>query len=290
MVRICLMLCFVVLSGSFYGKNLSKVDASTVYKELFRDYETSTVKDGSYKFQRRGTLPDAVVYIKKGKGAYKKTPLPSSGVWSNGKQAVYIRDGALYKYVYSKRKEVRLKKLSASMADGCYVSAGYDNQIFVTRGSFDDWKYWTYRYNLKTGSWKMVKSNCAICAQSGKYVVAQNEFRSDVSPYPITVYKITSSGLKKERKLTSKGFAPTYVGSKLYYVSYTDESMKTCRLYRCNANGSKKKMLKKFTAPGEWGCVYVTDITSKSCRVIMNFSEEYKYTYATGKMKKLRDL
>ena len=269
-----------------------RTEAATAYTKLWADYDTRVVKNGKYYLKIDEGSQKTLIAAKKA-GPYKETPIDFYGAFANGKQAYYVRENVLYRYTFSSGKEKKVKKLSASGDQKYHVSAVYGSQVFLTKTSFDQWKYWTYSYNTKSGKLKMAVRNCAISSQNGKYVVAQNEYRSDVSPYRVTVYKITSSGLKKVKKLGENCHAEIYVKGKLYYAEYPDKYvrpdayMEKVILYRCNPDGSGRKKLGTFTRSGQSGEVMVSKITSKYCYVYKD-QRAYKYTYKTKKLKKVR--
>lgn len=259
-----------------------RTEAAAAYVKLWSDYDVQAVKNGKYYLKIDESTRTTLIATKKS-GPYKETPMDFYGAFANGKQAYYVRENILYKYVFSSGKESKVKKLPAS---GYQVSAVYGSQIFLTRGSFEQWKYWTYSYNTKSKKLKKAVSGCAISSQNGKYVVAQNEYRTDVSPYRATVYKITSSGLKKVRKLGENCHAETYVKGKLYYAEYPGNYMDKVILYRCNPDGSGRKKLGTFTTSAKYGEVMVSKFTAKYCYIYKE-SQTYKYTYKTKKLKKV---
>lgn len=281
-----LFLCAIVVVGLTMGKPVYAASSSD-YQQLFSgtsDYEKIPEKHGEYYFKY---LNGKVYMSKKKSSDYKETPLEYTS-YLNGKQAYYISDNVLYRYTFSNMKATKLKKMPVKKDYYFYLSGVYGNQIFITKSSFDEWTYWTYRYNTKTKELKNIKKNCNIVNRQGKYVVAENSYRSDVSPTPVTLYKITSSGLKKIKKLTERGFNSVFVDGKLYYTEYTDVYMKKVTLYRCNSNGKGKKALGTFTSSSEYGQVLIQEITSKKCTVYIMDEGLYEYTYSTKKLKKIK--
>lgn len=262
-----------------------RTEAAAAYADLWADYDTRAVKNGKYYLKIDDSFQKTLIATKKS-GPYKETPMSTYGVFANGKQAYYVRENILYKYVFSSGKESKVKKLPASGDQYYQISVIYGSQIFLTKGSFEQWKYWTYSYNTKSKKLKKAVSGCAISSQNGKYVVAQNEYRTDVSPYRVTVYKITSSGLKKVRKLGENCHAETYVKGKLYYAEYPGKYMDKVVLYRSNPDGSGRKKLGTFTTSAKYGEVMVSKFTAKYCYIYKE-SQTYKYTYKTKKLKKV---
>lgn len=283
-LRLLTLVCFVLLAGIISGK--AKVQAASEYERLFEgDIDPDDpVKHGKYYFKYSGK--DDNIYIsKKKKSGYKKIPV-EYGAFVNGKQAYYVREGKLYKYVFSTGKEVKLKSLSQKNYASWYISTVYGGKLYLTRSCFDEWNVSTYTYNTKTKKFKKVQKNCEIINRYGKYVVSQDEFRSDVSPYRITLWKLTSSGLKKIKKLTSRGFNTVFIDGKLYYTSYAEDLMKKVTLYRCNIDGTQKEKLAIFETEDEYGMVIIEAIRADRCTVGMP-DGDYEYIYETKEMKKI---
>lgn len=285
-LRRMMLVCSLVLAVCLLsGLGAVKTEAANGYTKLWDSNTGNSVfKSGKYYFKYDPYAGKILMSTKKDSG-FRRTPI-SFDACSNGNQAYYTRNKVLYKYVYSTRKESKIKKLPASGDQGYSISTIYGSQIFLKKSSFDQWTEWTYCYNTKTGKLKMVMSKCSISDRCGKYVVGKNEFRSDVSPYKLTLYKITSSGLKKVKTLSARGFGECFVDGKLYYTHYTDIKMKNAVLYRCKANGSGKKKIAEFKSSSEYSMVTVFNITSKKCSVYKD-GKSYEYTFATKKLKPL---
>lgn len=273
---ICLLLC-----AGIFGKKSLNAEAAD-YKQILTGASTIE-KSGKYYLK----IQNGSYYVSKKKSSgYKKTPI-AERAFSNGKQVYYIKENVLYKYVLSSKKNTKLKKFKKVNDDYYFISTIYGSQIFVTRGSFDAWKYWTYMYDTKTGKTTKVLSNCDLVARYGKYVVGEKEYRTDVSPDTCTLYKITSKGLSKIRTLTSYGKNATFVGGKLYYTAYSDIYMDKATLYRCDAKTGKSEVkLGSFRASEKYTGIYIYDITSKNCTVYKD-NKAYRYTYKTKKLREI---
>jgi hypothetical protein len=219
-------------------------------------------------------------------GDYTVTGIPAySTIFGNGKQAYYIYYNTLYQYNYATRERTFLKTLKASGDESFFISSIYKGKIYMTKSSFDKWKFWTYSFDLKTKKQKLLKSNCNIWNRYGKYVVSQDAYRTDVSAYPITLYKITSKGLSKIKTLTKNGRYESLIKGKLYYSVY-NKVMTKVTLYRCDANGSHRKKIKTFTAKAGNGLILICKATNKYCIYQTDSTTYYRYTYATKKTKK----
>lgn len=277
-----LALCLVIVTGMLSPAYGLDAKASSGYQKLL-DYSSPETKIGNYYFKSINNM----IYIAKKGETYKKTPIVSYGSMGNDTHAYYVRNKTLYKYTYASQKEALLKKLPVSGDENINISTVYKNQIFLTKDSYQKGKLWTYCYNTNTKALKKVKNNCKINAHYKAYVIGQNDFRTDIDPYPMTLYKITSSGLSKVKTLTSYGRSGTFAGNKVYYTAYPKKhSMKETTLYRCSLNGKNKKKIASFKASGTNGRVTIGEITSKNCKVVIN-DKQYLYTYSTKKLKKL---
>jgi hypothetical protein len=248
------------------------------------------IKNGNY-YVKYDSSTSKVLISTSEDGPYQETPMVY-GAFGNGKIAYYCRNNVLYSYTYGSGKETKLYKLKASGDDGFWVSAVYGNQVFLSKSSFDQWRFWTYRYNIKTGKVKKLRNDCNITAQSGAYAISMDEYRTDVSPYPLTVYKMTKTGLKKVKTLTNYGRSEQFYNGILYYTVYPKGTMKKATLYSYNPKNGKKKKIATFKADVEdkygYGEVYVLKATDKYCEVYqVATGTNYRYTYATKKMTKI---
>lgn len=278
-----LLVIGLIMLWAFFAGGMYAEAAADEYKPLFgENYKLGeSVKCGKYYFKY--STKDYKVYVAKSKkGPYKKTSI-SYQSYTNGKQIYYVSENRLCKYVCSSGKETKLKKLP----DNKYwkLSLVYGGKVFLTGENFDEWSLQTYVY--KISSKKLSKAaNVSIITNSGKYVLTQDEYRSDVSPYQTSLYRITANGMKKVKTLSKRCFGCRFVGDKLYYTDYGGDYMEKVTLYKCNRDGSGKKKLAFFETDSEYGAIYVTEITSKYC-VIMKDDATYRYTYKTKKLKKI---
>jgi hypothetical protein len=278
----------VLLAAIFAVVSFGSVEAKAAaqYKRV-AVYNDTTVKHGQYYFTRdneKGT----VSISKEKDGEYTETPISSTFLYSDGKQCYYMDNNyVIYNYKYKTGKNKKLKKMKED-GDAVYTIGGvYKNYIYVNKSSFDRWRLWTYTYNIKTGEYRKIATDCSVSDISGGYVVGCNEYRSDVSPYKITLYKIKSDGSFKKVKVISKyGYQGDFVNGKLYYLIYPQNSLKETTLYRANEDGSSAKKIVTFKSNNKYGEVMVYDITAKNCYVYKD-GTTYLYTYKTKKLKKV---
>ena len=276
---------FVLAALLMPGTGRNRAEAAD-YRMLQDDYDNpgSVITSGNYYFKRDAVTDQLMISTQKN-GDYQLTPM-EYGIWANGRQAFYVRRNVLYKYVFSSRRETKVKTLPASGDQFYRISTVYGRRIFLTKESFDQWKFWTYTFDMKTAKFKRVMSNCNITDRYGKYVVAANEYRSDVSPYRISLYKIIPAGLTKVKKLSSYGFKEGFINGKLYYSSYPRGSVGNTTLYRCNPNGSNRKKLASFATDEAFGEVFISEVTSTSCNVFI-YGKTYRYDYETKQMTEI---
>ena len=262
-----------------------EVQAATPYKSLAEivpsDVNPNVKQYGAFWFKNSGG------YLYYG-SSYTGTDAYAGHVydsWTDGSKILNISyDGYLQQITCKTGISKKLKKLpgyqQAGEGDSWSISAIYGKRVYLTRGSFNKWKQWTYLYKLNSGSFKKVKSNCAIRTSGGKYMVGEKQYHTDVSAVQQDLYKSTKSGLKKIKRLAKWGLNTQIVGKKIYYISYTDKSMRKGTLYRCNLNGSKRKKLGTFTITQQYGQLIAREFTSKYCTIYKD-GQSYRYTYKT---------
>lgn len=198
----------------------------------------------------------------------------SYGAANNGYE---IKDNALYK------NGVKLVDLSSKYYT--YISAVYDNNVYITYSDYDNFKYMTYMYNAETQTLQKL-NNCNIQTYYKNYAVATSTFRTDVGTYKLNLYKLNKNGMKKIKSLAKYGRDPIYIGSSLYYVKYTNDLMNSAKLYKCSKKGTHKKTLYKVSDSTKTGMVMFTEIKKKYCEIYTS-NGSYRYTYKTKKKKKI---
>ena len=277
---VSVMLFFMAIVAVFSVKAQAK---SSGYIQLFTGYnEEEIVGSGDYSFQKKGEE----VYIKApGESDWTKTPLNGyEGAFSNGREAYFMSDNELSKYIFSDKSVEVLKEVPKVKEDSAYsVSAMSGDFIFILRSSFDAWENRTFSYNIGT---KKLKNEFAgeISSISGNYVVGIMGYKTDISPSVFNLYKLTSTGLKKKKRLTKSALSVRVIKKKLYYLQYKDYKMDRGTLYCCSLSGSGKKKLGTFKDK-DGSMIYMVKVTSKKC--VLNIGgKKYVYTYKTKKLKR----
>lgn len=122
---------------------------------------------------------------------------------TNGSYVFFINENGqnyyLNKFDSAKKKnKVVAKLLTAknirSEPYSWYFSYYYDQKIYLTRGSYDQWAYGTFVYNIRTSKLSKKLMNGAICSGNKNYLAAQMEYRTDVDSYRENLYKINTGG------------------------------------------------------------------------------------------------
>lgn len=195
--------------------------------------------------------------------AYTMTTVKSHlSVWSNGKNKVYLKDitkknkDGIDEIVEQKLylKDVKTGKskllktitLDPESEECCYLNNVYKTTVYMNRvrgvGDGD-----LYTYNWKTGKFKCVRKNFIIINASGKYMITANYLPTDISPYPAYLYKITSKGLEKVKKLGAYTTQAQFAGRKIYYAKFpSNGSIRQMSVWTCDLSG---KMQKKSLEP-----------------------------------------
>lgn len=274
---------FLLLTGLWFLSSTEPVNAAeAVYEQVQISDAEKGEKVGKRYFKYKYSTGKWYVSTRKSKG-YKAIAKTNDNIVTNGNTVYYVKNNKLYRFSCKSRKNVMLKKLPVKGDQWYTIGAVHKKRVYVNKCSFQQWKLWTYAYNTSTKKMKLVKSNYNITDQYGKNVIGRKEFRSDVSPYTLRICKLNNSGITKGKKLSVRGHSETYVGNKLYYVSYANDRMEKATLYKTSANGTNRKKIATFTSSDEYGELYITDITSKNCTVYMD-GWTYKYIYATKRM------
>lgn len=263
----------------------AKAHAAAEYKQIVTDTVT---KAGNYYFKYEGSevyfsVSPSGPFTRAGFEGYVGTP------YTNGTNIIVAGRGQgsyapLMRCKVKTNKVKTLKKLKRGSwsyePPQWNISTVYGNKVYLTRDSFEGWNLKTYCYNLSSKKLSMIQNNCAVSARKGKYVVARNEYQTDVSAHRWTIYKIKSNGKFKKVKTLGKYIGSAeIVGNKIYYSKFSEASMKNMKLYRCSLKGKNVKKLGSFQASGQ--CT-AYGYTSKSCSVYKDGS--YTYTYATKKL------
>ena len=293
--RILILFYFIcALIGGIACSTAEEVSAkNTSYK--FIEVGETPVKTGKYFLKYSIKNGSESVYISKARnGTYKKTPF-TRWLCSNGKQVYYAeneKEGSyLCKYILFSGKKTKVKRLGSGEEIQWFISAAYKSNIYITKSDpIRLYREDTYMYNIKKKNFTVLKKNCAIADSHGKYAISRDAFRSDISPYPVSLWKLTSSGMKKIKRIVKWGAIPSgstvFIKNKVYYADYLSaDNVKKAILYQCDVKGSDKKKIATLETSDPNG-VFIQNVTAKDCIVSMG-GEEYRYIYESGEMKKV---
>lgn len=206
-------------------------------------------------------------------------------IWSNGTNKIYITTSKDYtkqklylKNVKSGKKKV-LKTFTLNQENDESYNIGnvYGTTIYlnVVRGAGDGD---VYTYNWKTNKFQCVRKNFAILNASGKYMITSNYTPTDISPFPQYIYKITSKGLEKVKKLGQNTSQSQIVGKKIYYAKYVSvtEGLHDMTVWSCDLNGKNVTSVLKVSSKYEHGDVMLQTVGAKSFDFVDIPNEENK--------------
>lgn len=288
------IIIFFVLCACVVFMNGNQVSAAKAETRIFQDTENGTIaKCGRYYLK----WSNSNVYISDQKdGVYELTPI-TYGACANANKAYYIdhTGKTLCEYSFAKRESKTLKTLCQASQDlYLSVSGVCGNNVFVTCGGEETWRYDTYVYNTKKNKVIQTIEDCCIGCFNGNYAISSPAYHTDVSGSRLDLYKISNGGLKKVKKLCNYGFSYAKVGKKFYYTDYPDKysnidgyKMDRVVIYKCNANGSGRKRVATITGKGEYAQVIVQKFTNKYLEY-WDGSGTYRYVYKTKKITKIQ--
>lgn len=302
-----LLTAIVILVGTVAISAVSvSAKTNSEYKKMFDEdyiYEYCVQKTGKYYL--KNIVEDSgqnIVVSSKKRGGNISTPISYNCV-SNGKSVYYVRNYIIYKYNLSSKEESTVfeipynyyyyDEIGEYVSEDFDISAIYKNKIFLTQSYYE--KVSVYTYDLKTKSFKKIKSSFAIKDRYKNYFVGTKKINNfTFMPQELSIYKYKSNKLTKVKRLTKYGGSCKVIGKNIYYVEYFNSSRGNYSkviIYKCKKNGSAKKKvmeIKPKIVDGVYESIYVSNITSKSCKVRKG-NNIYKYTYKTKKYKKIAE-
>jgi len=230
--------------------------------QILERYGNNKVTAGSYtyKLDKKGKLSIS------SKGGTAKTAALKPGIDDiavSSKDLYYFRDNILMRYTVKSGKNEKIKTFSDKPKNGdsgdkvgYFLSASYGDSIYITSESFADWECNTYLF--KPGSGKTKKLfNGAVHKTCGKYIIADMEYRTDVSPTTYDLYKITSDGVKKVRNLSKSSYGVYISGGKYFYSTVTEDysgkkTKRGSKIMVCDADGKNAKTIKELKGNAEF--------------------------------------
>lgn len=201
-------------------------------------------------------------------------------IWSNGTNKIYLKNTTkndqygnpvtekqklCLKNVKSGKVKV-LKNFTLNIENDESYSIGnvYGTTIYLNKirgvGDGD-----LYTYNWKTDKFTRVRKNFIILNASGKYMITGNYLPSDIGPYPAYVYKITSKGLEKLKKLGANTTQAQFANGRIYYAKFpNDGSIRTMSVWSCSKSGKNAKVVFRVSAKDELGYVMLESVDKNS--------------------------
>lgn len=290
----------IVLASILLLMPIVKVQAKADYRFL-QTYELSkkAVKVGNYYFKSNDTSCSYSRYKSRGYQVISGVnPITSGYIITNGSFVFFINENGQYYYLNKfdtvKKQNKRVAKLSTaknvrSEPYSWYFSYYYDQKIYLTRGSFDQWSYGTFVYNIKTNKLSKKLMNGAIGNGSKNYVAAQMAYRTDVNSYPVNLYKISTNGqLKKVKTLTQYGRIGKFVGPYLYYThNPIKNNLGKMQIYRVNRDGTQRQLIKTITDQSDTKWCTAYNFTKNGCNIDIGSHDRYKLNFKTKKLTKI---
>lgn len=296
-LKALLMIGIFVLIISL-GIDFSTISSEAASYQYYSIAPGKTVQIGNYYFKvtKKTVYPYIIGYSSSKSGPYKDLPVETS-FHSNGSYIYYMKDNhILYKYSLKTDKNYKLKSFSQTglIAPSYYISAVYNGNIYITKGDIEQLRLFTYVYNLESGTYKRAKSDCSISFKKGAYCIARKEYRTDASPYSLSIYKFTDSGMTKIRLLTGFADKEILIDNYFYYFKYPSRTdLHRCALYKVRYSGSSAPVkVAYFTAPKANQIIKCVKITSTYCTYSVYSGtnvKTYKYTYATKKLTAIKN-
>jgi hypothetical protein len=264
--------------------------------------ENTVVKVGKYYFKYKydnNSFEYTTYMSTNSKSGFKKTPINNpSYACTNGKQAYYVRkisnsNFILCKYVFSSRKETKIKKMPAknyygnSQVGQYKVAYVYGNNIAINTmlDDFNGTDVGSYIFNLKTK--KITAKNVFLFGEAiGKYIITEEFwYNPDIigtsigSNVKLSIYQFTSSGIEEVKGLSNYGNSYEIIGNKLIYICRNSKYSKTY-IYQCNMDGTSKKNLTVFN-----GNYVKYETTSEYC-ILYDYSYGKTFCIYNFKTKK----
>ena len=216
----------------------------------------------------------------------------SGNQWYKGSKIYYIIKNTLYVSQFeSYGTGDRSKVASWKLKDGQFLKIvhAYGNKIYVNRKDEMSGKCVLYSVDIKSKKKITASNHCSVEAACGKYLYGETSMVFDTGAYPVNIWKINGSSVKKVKTIGKYIFGTTVVKNKVYYASYPNKKQNDMTVYRCNLNGSHRKKLFRLKGKGKFCQVLISEVNEKKIIAYVrgNTTKRYEYTIKTGKLKKL---
>ncbi len=292
--RLMISLALMLVCG-FVQQNASAAELRNIFPNRVYELKVGdTANIGAYTFRVKEIGYSKYLEFRKNtENVYTSTNIRAEQAISDGVRVYYLANNgglvSINRYTLANGAVKQMKFLD-TMGDRFWeLSTAYGHRLYLRRASFDEWKEWTYSYNLNSKKLSKVRNDCHIIDRYGKYVVTYRNFRTDISPNVVRLYRISSTNGKFVliKELGKQARDPVFIDGKLYYASYPiKNSMRKVYFYRCNPNGSGRKRLAAITSKRSNDTIMIIKFGKKSCEYY-SLEGSYRYTYATGKKVKI---
>ena len=182
----------------------------------------------------------------------------SSNFKANGKKYVIKcnDDYGIFRLYQKTKSGEKCVAKSKTELEGLEYRFSYGKKIYFD-GADDDSLNILFSYTPGKSTIKKEKNNLYVVEHSGKYAIGYSDTSGDGSPDPMVIYNLKT---KKVKKL-GYGGGIHIVGKKVYYAVINLDG-NVMKIYRCNLDGSKKKLLKTVRDNGH--SIYIPGNVTKN--------------------------
>ena len=281
--------CTLLFTAAFPANTALAASKYQFVKLGYNSKEQKTI--GKYTFK----MKDGKVLLVSSKNKTTETPMNYTAFLAGNTDALYIKSGVLYRYTYKTGKSKKLhkfplgKKLWYGYANDYSIGGIVDNKVFVNCTDETDEtdalvsKY-VLLYDLKSGSVKKSTGSGSryISESKNGYGIALSSTANDPSPYPIYLYKMTTSGMTLIKKLAAWGHGGHIVSNKVYYFEDTDTKY-SLKSYDVK---SRKTVTIKSIAKSKYELIFPGEITD-TYSIYNSNKGIFKIIYKNGKVTKM---
>lgn len=279
-----------VVAGTVLCMGCSCLQPSVAQAETYSKVNFQQARDGSdwspvekvkghyYKYNEQSNK----AYVSSSKnGPWKKVIYPRIV----SEKAVYSMSSTfpggkkLYRYNLAKGT----KSVALSFNSYVELTAMRGNLAYIAHSGEGEGRAYTFVIDLKKHKRIATYTDCYISDFEKGYAVAREYVPSDVSPYPVDLYKFTSKGMKKVSRIASHAYSEAIRDGKVVYLRYKSRTpAPPTTLSVFDIKKKSTKLIKKFKS--SW--VRLENCTAKTCDVVTESNDSikrYRVTFATGK-------
>lgn len=293
---VCMLLSIIIIGTS----SIYSSAATTSYKKV-----SSITKVGSYYIwvdeyeglyvMKSGSSKKLIV-----RQPYEYGTEISVDLVTNGSKIYYSvitdkSDDKDYGKIYRIDVSGKNKKFISKVSHLSYLNGYYNNKLYISIHDSDSYASSyagdesVYSCNVKTGKTSLIKRNCYVISQSGKYLLLET-IALDYEGMPIYCYNASTN---KKYKITSEGGTASFVNGKIYYSYIRDTYSKHKEVLKsCSYTGKNQKTIKifNFENGGNISSINKTNVEYAKYNRDHTKTTMYKYYYKTGKTVKIKQL